>query len=99
MANVIPHGALVMEQVSATRSELLARRARIGLASQGRDLLKERRSALVHEFHRLGASALESIEVLDRDAGDASRQLGLAVAAAGPEPVESAALAAQATSR
>jgi V/A-type H+-transporting ATPase subunit D len=37
-----------MEQVSATRSELLARRARIGLASQGRDLLKERRSALVH---------------------------------------------------
>ena len=84
-----------MEQVSATRSELLARRARIGLASQGRDLLKERRSALVHEFHRLGASALESIEVLDRDAGDASRQLGLAVAAAGPEPVASAALAAQ----
>jgi V/A-type H+-transporting ATPase subunit D len=84
-----------MEQVSATRSELLARRARIGLASQGRDLLKERRSALVHEFHRLGASALESIEVLDRDAGDASRHLGLAVAAAGPEPVASAALAAQ----
>ena len=36
-----------MEQVSATRSELLARRARIGLATQGRDLLKERRTALV----------------------------------------------------
>jgi V/A-type H+-transporting ATPase subunit D len=84
-----------MAQVSATRSELLARRARIGLASQGRDLLKERRSALVHEFHRLGASALESIDVLDRDAGDAGRQLGFAVAAAGPEPVASAALAAQ----
>ena len=48
-----------MQQVSATRSELLARRARIKLAAQGRDLLKERRSALVHEFHRLGASALE----------------------------------------
>ncbi len=84
-----------MEQVSATRSELLARRARIGLASQGRDLLKERRSALVREFHRLGASALESIDVLDRDAADAGRFLGLAVAAAGLEPVESAALAAQ----
>ncbi len=84
-----------MKRVSATRSELLARRDRIGLATQGRDLLKERRSALVREFHRLGASALESIDVLDRDAADAGRQLGLAVAAAGPEPVASAAFAAQ----
>jgi V/A-type H+-transporting ATPase subunit D len=57
-----------MEQVSATRSELLARRARIRLAAQGRDLLKERRSALVHEFNRLGASALASMDALDRDA-------------------------------
>jgi V/A-type H+-transporting ATPase subunit D len=84
-----------MEQVSATRSELLARRARIGLAAQGRDLLKERRSALVHEFHRLGASALESMSALDRDAGEAGLLLGIAVAAGGPEPVDSAAFAAQ----
>ena len=66
-----------MQQVSATRSELLARRAQIGLAAQGRDLLKERRSALVHEFNRLGASALASIDELDRDAADAGRLLGL----------------------
>jgi V/A-type H+-transporting ATPase subunit D len=84
-----------MQQVSATRSELLARRARIRLAAQGRDLLKERRTALVHEFNRLGASALASIDALDRDAADAGRLLGLAVAAHGPEPVQSAALAAQ----
>ena len=84
-----------MQQVSATRSELLARRARIRLAAQGRDLLKERRTALVHEFNRLGASALASIDALDRDAADAGRLLGLAVAAHGPEPVESAAFAAQ----
>jgi V/A-type H+/Na+-transporting ATPase subunit D len=84
-----------MEQVSATRSELLARRARIGLAAQGRDLLKERRGALVQEFHRLGASALESMEALDRDAADAGRLLGISVAAGGPEPVDSAAVAAQ----
>ncbi len=84
-----------MKRVSATRSELLARRDRIGLATQGRDLLKERRSALVREFHRLGASALESIDVLDRDAADAGRQLGLAVAAVGPEPGSTAAFAAQ----
>src|SRR3954447_24235625 len=52
----LPYGeawSLVMQQVSATRSELLARRAQIGLAAQGRDLLKERRSALVREFNRL----------------------------------------------
>jgi V/A-type H+/Na+-transporting ATPase subunit D len=84
----------VMEQVSATRSELLARRARIGLATQGRDLLKERRTALVREFHRLGASALESMDALDRDAADAGRFLGVTMAAAGPE-LHSAALAAQ----
>ena len=85
----------VMEQVSATRSELLARRARIGLAAQGRDLLKERRTALLREFHRLGASALDSMDALDRDAADAGRVLGVTVAAAGPEPLHSAALAAQ----
>ncbi len=84
-----------MPQVSATRSELLARRAQIGLAAQGRDLLKERRSALVREFNRLGASALASIDALDRDAAGAGRLLGLSVAAHGPEPVGSAALAAQ----
>jgi vacuolar-type H+-ATPase subunit D/Vma8 len=56
-----------MPPVSATRSELLARRARIGLAAQGRDLLKDGRGALVREFHRLGASALASLaELADR---------------------------------
>jgi V/A-type H+/Na+-transporting ATPase subunit D len=84
-----------MRQVSATRSELLARRARIGLAAQGRDLLKERRTALVREFHRLGASVLDSLDSLDRDATDAGRFLGAAIAAGGPEPLDSAALAAQ----
>jgi len=84
-----------MQQVSATRSELLARRAQIKLGVQGRDLLKERRSALVNEFNRLGASALASIDALDRDAADAGRLLGLSVAADGPGPVASAASAAQ----
>jgi V/A-type H+-transporting ATPase subunit D len=84
-----------MTQVSATRSELLARKSAIRLASQGRDLLKERRSALVREFNNLGASTLESLEVLDRDAADSERFLGITVAADGLEPVESAAFAAQ----
>jgi V/A-type H+/Na+-transporting ATPase subunit D len=84
-----------MKQVSPTRSELLARKAEIRLAAQGRDLLKERRTALVREFNHLGASALESLDVLDRDAADAGRFLGLTIAANGLEPVESAAFVAQ----
>lgn len=83
-----------MEQVSATRNELLARRARIKLAVQGQELLKDRRVALVHELERLGASVLSSTELLERDAAGAAQCLGLAVAADGPEPLRSAAFAA-----
>jgi V/A-type H+-transporting ATPase subunit D len=84
-----------MEQVYATRSELLARRARIKLATQGGELLKERRGALIKEFDRLGASVLESIEVLDREIAGAGQLLGIAIADEGREPLESAALAAE----
>lgn len=84
-----------MEQVYATRSELLARRARIRLAVQGGELLKERRSALVKEFDRLGASVLRSMELLDREVAGAGRLLGVAVAAEGREPFTSAAFAAE----
>ena len=59
-------------------------------------LLTERRNALVHEFRRLGASVLESIDLLDCDAAEASRQLGLSIAADGHQFVASAALAAAA---
>jgi V/A-type H+-transporting ATPase subunit D len=85
----------MMEQVYATRSELLARRARIRLAVQGGELLKERRGALIKEFDRLGASVLESIELLDREIAGARQLLGIAIAADGPEPLDSAAFAAE----
>jgi V/A-type H+-transporting ATPase subunit D len=55
-----------MERVSATRSELLLRRGKIQLAEQGRDLLKERRSALVRELDSVGVSVLESMDLLAR---------------------------------
>jgi V/A-type H+-transporting ATPase subunit D len=84
-----------MEQVYATRSELLARRARIRLAVQGGELLKERRGALIKEFDRLGVSVLESIELLDREIAGAGQLLGIAVAADGREPLDSAAFAAE----
>lgn len=83
-----------MQNVSATRSELLARRARISLAAQGRDLLKEKRTALMKEFERLSAQALSALESLEQQAADARESLGEANALDGPEAVGSAALAA-----
>lgn len=85
----------MVEQVYATRSELLARRARIRLAVQGGDLLKERRGALIKEFDRLGASVLRSMDLLDREVAGAGELLGVAIAADGREPVDSAAFAAE----
>lgn len=84
-----------MDQVSATRSELLARRTRIGLAVQGRDLLKEKRSALMREFNRLSADAMAAMNDLEERARGARASLGEAVALDGPEAVGSAALAAR----
>jgi V/A-type H+-transporting ATPase subunit D len=84
-----------MDQVSATRSELLARRAIIRLAAQGRDVLRHRRGALIGEFHRMGPLALESLVVVDRDAAGAGQVLGLSIGADGREPLESAAMASE----
>ncbi|QIN78395.1 V-type ATP synthase subunit D [Rubrobacter marinus] len=83
-----------MRRVSATRSELLGRRARISLAETGRDLLKEKRTALMREFDRLSRSALAAMRDLEDRAGEARASLGEAVALDGPEAVGSAALAA-----
>lgn len=83
-----------VERVSATRSELLLRRSQIRLAAQGRDLLKERRSALVRELDRLGVSVLESMDVLAREAAEARHFLASSIAADGREPYASAALVA-----
>jgi V/A-type H+-transporting ATPase subunit D len=73
---------------------LLARRARIELAAQGRDLLKDKRAALMKEFGRLSASVVEAVEELGRRAAESRRALLDAVSADGAESVGSAALAA-----
>ena len=83
-----------MDQLSATRSELLARRLRIALATQGRDLLKEKRAALMVEFGRLSTGVLEAVESLGRRAAESAGALSNAVGFDGPEAVGSAALAA-----
>lgn len=83
-----------MASVSATRSELLARRAQLRLALQGRDLLKDRRSAMIAEFDRLGASILQSMRELEQQASQANQLLGAAIGVEGQEKVSSAAAAA-----
>jgi V/A-type H+/Na+-transporting ATPase subunit D len=83
-----------VEQLSATRSELLARRLRIALATQGRDLLKDKRAALLVEFGRLSTGVLEAVETLGRRAAESAGALSNAVAFDGPEAVGSAATAA-----
>lgn len=84
-----------MEQVSATRSELLARLARLELARRGRNLLEEKRDQLMSEFRRAADVALVEAGQLDEVSASARNALALAEAADGPEAVHSAALAAK----
>jgi V/A-type H+/Na+-transporting ATPase subunit D len=79
---------------SATRSELLARRRRANLAVQGRDLLQDKRTALVRAFQARSTSLLQRLEELARDAAQAHRRLDRARAELGTGAVESASFAA-----
>lgn len=84
-----------MQTVVATRSELLARRRRMRLAEQGRDLLKDKRSALILEFQQHRSELLAGLAELRRLAGTARLLLDDADAACGPTVVAGAALSAQ----
>lgn len=83
-----------MRQLSATRSELLARRSQIVLAKLGCDLLKQKRDALRREFVRLSGSILDAMGSLDERCAAGRRELADAVALDGPELVASASFAA-----
>ena len=84
-----------MSNVSVTRMELLARKAQIALASQGRDLLEQKRTALMKEFMRTADTAMERSDVLQISAANANQTLARAEAWAGAESVRSAALASR----
>jgi V/A-type H+-transporting ATPase subunit D len=84
-----------MSNVSVTRMELLARKAQIALASQGRDLLEQKRTALLKEFMRTADTALEHSDALQVSAAVASQSLARTEAMAGAESVRSAALASR----
>lgn len=85
----------MMEPVKATRSELLAKKKQIVLARQGRDLLKEKRNALLRELMRTAERVMRRSDELEQTAGEATLALALAEALDGPEAVRSAAFAAR----
>lgn len=80
-----------MEQVTATRSELLTRRARLDLATRGRVLLEQKRDQLMSEFRKAAIFVLEEAVELDGISAEARRALALAEVALTPEYVRSAA--------
>ncbi len=82
-----------MEQLIATRSELLARRAQIALATQGRDVLKEKREQLMEEFRKTADIVLAGGGALEEAAAVGRRALAVAEANDGVEVVAAAALA------
>lgn len=83
-----------MEQVPATRSQLLSRRSRLELAMRGRVLLEEKRDQLMAEFKKAAEVVMVEIGHLDEIAAEARRALAFAEVAAGPEQVRVAAIAA-----
>ncbi len=82
-----------MEHASPTRMNLLARRAQIELAQQGRDLLTDKRNALIKELQKLAEQVMVRSDALDEAAADARHALAEAEAYDGPEALRSAALA------
>ena len=85
-----------MRKVSCTRMELLAIKAQISLARQGRDLLEEKRTALMKEFLRVADTIMERSDMLQQSATQARRALARAEATAGSEAIRSAALVSRA---
>jgi V/A-type H+/Na+-transporting ATPase subunit D len=84
-----------MERVSPTRAALLAKRAQIELAEQGRDLLTEKRNALLKELQKLAQEVVIASDVLEAAAAEARMVLHETEALEGPEAVRSAALASR----
>lgn len=75
--------------------ELLARKEQIALAKQGRDLLEQKRTALLKEFLHMADTVVERSDVLQLAASEARLSLARAEATAGTEAVLSAALASR----
>jgi V/A-type H+/Na+-transporting ATPase subunit D len=83
-----------MTTVTATRSELLARRSKQGIAQRGHALLTQKRAALIGELRQAGREVGDKRAELERIAAAARRALRRAEVTDGPQAVASAALAA-----
>ncbi|MHC4938860.1 MAG: V-type ATP synthase subunit D [Planctomycetota bacterium] len=88
-----------MQTLSATRTELLARRHRIELARQGRALLQDKRDQLLAEFRKLAHEVLAGGDALESAAAAGRRALTEAEVVDGPAALHSAALARTGTIR
>jgi V/A-type H+-transporting ATPase subunit D len=84
-----------MDQIRATRAELLAKKKQLDLARQSRDLLQEKRNALIKEFMRAAEQVMRSGDELEQNVAESARALAMAEALDGPEAVRSAAFAAR----
>lgn len=82
-----------MEEIHATRMELLQRKQQMKLAEQGRDLLKRKRDALLIEFMSIVDVALQASEQLQKAANEAAYTLAVAKAVDGVATVKAASLA------
>ncbi len=82
-----------MPTVATTRMELLAKKAQIALAEQGRDLLEQKRTALMRELMSVADRVMTSSDALQQAAVEARVALARAEATAGTEAVRSAAMA------
>lgn len=82
-----------MPAIATTRMELLAKKAQIALAQQGRELLEQKRTALMREFLRVADRVMAGSDLLQESATEARRALARAEAVAGTEAVCSAAMA------
>jgi len=82
-----------MAEISPTRSELLQRKLQITLAEQGRDLLKEKRDALLVEFMSVMDETLRLSSLLERATAYAQYSLAVAKAVDGNVTVKSVSMA------
>jgi V/A-type H+-transporting ATPase subunit D len=85
-----------MSTLSITRMELLTMKTQVALARQGRELLEQKRTALMSELLKIADTVIERADTLQRTAADANLALVRAIAIAGAESVKSAALASRA---
>lgn len=82
-----------MEETSPTRSGLLQRRAQIVLAVQGKDLLKEKRDALIVEFMSVMDRVVAASQKLSKVSSEAAYALAVAKAVDGAVALRSASFA------